>query len=179
MTPPPIILADDFDGWGKLLVGVIFAVIWGIGALSSVIKKANEQAKRNAAMKPKAPAVPAAGAQYFRPPAARAAAPRANSAAQQQLAQQQARQRAAAIAQQQRTAQAKAPPPIPPARPVAASPTSPKPAMAGAGVATKSAGGANAAAIRRWLQPGTIRRQFILTELFQPALALREPRKPT
>lgn len=35
---------------------------------------------------------------------------------------------------------------------------------------------ANAATIRRWLTPQTLRQQYILTELFQPPLALREER---
>ena len=33
---------------------------------------------------------------------------------------------------------------------------------------------ATAPAIKRWLQPSTLRQQFILTELFQPPLALRD-----
>jgi len=31
-----------------------------------------------------------------------------------------------------------------------------------------------APAIRKWLRPATLRQQFILTELFQPPIALRE-----
>ena len=33
----------------------------------------------------------------------------------------------------------------------------------------------DAQAIRRWLTPATLRSQFILTEILQPPLALREP----
>jgi hypothetical protein len=35
---------------------------------------------------------------------------------------------------------------------------------------------ATAPAISRWLKPGTLRQQFILTEIFQPPLAMREER---
>ena len=35
--------------------------------------------------------------------------------------------------------------------------------------------GVDASAIRRWAQPSRLRQQFILTEIFQPPLALREP----
>ena len=34
---------------------------------------------------------------------------------------------------------------------------------------------ADAAALSRWLNPGTLRSQFILTEILQPPLALRDP----
>ena len=37
------------------------------------------------------------------------------------------------------------------------------------------ASSANAAALSRWLTPRTMRSQFILTEVLQPPLALREP----
>jgi hypothetical protein len=33
---------------------------------------------------------------------------------------------------------------------------------------------ANAATLRRWMNPTTLRQQFMLTEIFQPPLALRE-----
>jgi len=68
---------------------------------------------------------------------------------------------APAISQQQ-------PPPLPPNSPAApvASPTS----AARAGIAV------DAAVIARWAQPNKLRQQFILTEIFQPPLALREPR---
>jgi hypothetical protein len=36
---------------------------------------------------------------------------------------------------------------------------------------------ANAVALHRWLSAGTLRSQFILTEILQPPLALREPRE--
>jgi type IV secretory pathway VirB10-like protein len=42
--------------------------------------------------------------------------------------------------------------------------------------ATKTASTANAMAINRWLNPKTLKQQFILTELFQPPLALRDNR---
>jgi hypothetical protein len=42
---------------------------------------------------------------------------------------------------------------------------------------TAAAGSATAANVRRWLRPETLRGQFILTEVLQPPLALREPRE--
>jgi hypothetical protein len=41
----------------------------------------------------------------------------------------------------------------------------------------KASGALDAAAFRRWLTPATLRQQFLLTEIFQPPLALREPRE--
>ncbi len=42
-----VILADE--SFVKVIVFVIMAIIWGIGGLSSMVKKANEEAKRRAA----------------------------------------------------------------------------------------------------------------------------------
>jgi len=57
-------------------------------------------------------------------------------------------------------------PPLPSApRPIDAPPTSREKAPAAT---------ANAAALSRWLTPETLRSQFILTEILQPPLALRE-----
>jgi hypothetical protein len=40
--------------------------------------------------------------------------------------------------------------------------------------AAKSPGALDAAAFRRWLTPATLRQQFMLTEIFQPPLSLRD-----
>jgi hypothetical protein len=61
----------------------------------------------------------------------------------------------------------RAAPPVPRGQAVA-SPTPP------VRTATPSA---NAVALNRWLSAGTLRSQFILTEILQPPLALREPRE--
>jgi hypothetical protein len=66
------------------------------------------------------------------------------------------------------------PPPIPVAAPIVTSTqapphTAPAPATAKA----REMSGVNAVALHRWLTPQTLRRQFILTEVLQPPLALR------
>lgn len=45
-----------------------------------------------------------------------------------------------------------------------------------AGARRKAPVGVDAKAIRSWLQPATLRRQFILTEVLQPPVAMRPPR---
>src|SRR5947199_397651 len=112
----PFILSGD-EGLIKIAIFVIFAIIWGIGALASAAKKASEQAKRRAAMRlPTSPPVTVS------------------------------RQNARILAQHGVT-------------PVAV-PIAPR--------------GANSSAIRGWLRPASLRKQFILTELLQPPLALRQ-----
>jgi hypothetical protein len=56
------------------------------------------------------------------------------------------------------------PPPPPPRAAPAMSPAAARPATVTAPV------------IRRWLQPATLRQQFILTELFQPPMSMRQER---
>jgi hypothetical protein len=41
--------------------------------------------------------------------------------------------------------------------------------------ATAAPASVNAATIRRWATPSILQKQFILTEIFQPPLALRRP----
>jgi hypothetical protein len=78
--------------------------------------------------------------------------------------QKQAQQPAAApvmartVAAVARAAQAAEVPPLPVARPAQAT--------------------AKAAALSKWLTPNTLRSQFILTEILQPPLALRDPNRP-
>ncbi len=50
-----------------------------------------------------------------------------------------------------------------------------KPLSASSAPAAKAAVPVDATAFRRWLTPATLRQQFLLTEIFQPPLALREP----
>jgi hypothetical protein len=52
------------------------------------------------------------------------------------------------------------------------------PAMAASAPAARPASPqVDAAALARWLQPATLRHQFMLTEVLQPPLALREERR--
>jgi hypothetical protein len=177
MTPLPSILADDFDGFGKVIGIVIVILFWGITAIGSLVKKANEQAKKKAAMRPAVmpPLLPTAQSTMA---VSRLSAPRLlkkSPPVKQRQPVRPAPQAARAIA-------------MPPSLPQqAAQKISHPAALSGAKAAARAAsgapaststtrlpaGGANAATIRRWLQPDTVRRQFILTELFQPPLALR------
>jgi hypothetical protein len=66
-------------------------------------------------------------------------------------------------------------PPIPMAEPVIAVPHGPIQSPAPAPHAsTRQAPGTARADLRHWLTPAVLRRQFILTEVLQPPLALRE-----
>ena len=86
------------------------------------------------------------------------------------------------LQQQRHPARVAAPPPIPllevdddAPRSTLAAPPAPPPAGAKPQAAhTRQT--ATAPAISRWLKPGTLRQQFILTEIFQPPLAMREQR---
>jgi hypothetical protein len=55
--------------------------------------------------------------------------------------------------------------------PPPAAPPSPRPAAA---APPRPSAAVDAAALRRWLRPQTLRTQFILTEILQPPPALRE-----
>jgi cell division protein FtsN len=75
-----------------------------------------------------------------------------------------------------------APPPMPPMPPMTPAPAMhpiqrPPVAIGASGVTgARSTASPRAAAINRWLTPQTLRSQFILTEILQPPLGLREPR---
>lgn len=65
----------------------------------------------------------------------------------------------------------KAPPLQPPKPPVPLEAIAPRPAAQ----PQKATSAANAQTLHSWLRPQTLRKQFILTELLQPPLALRDP----
>jgi hypothetical protein len=87
------------------------------------------------------------------------------------------KQRRAAQQQQQRRVAQPAAVPLPPI-PVAQHPQSAPLSTAAPAFASPSARPAttqvDASAIARWAKPATLRQQFILTEVFQPPIALRE-----
>jgi hypothetical protein len=184
MLLPFSILAED-SGLVKFVFFVIFAIIWGIGALASTIKKANEQARRRAALRPQAqqpqqPPVQAAQPQRAIPVRRIVAPPQRQAAPRQQVARRATPpsllQRAQVLTNMVRPAAAPAPrqpqpPPLVPARPAT---NLAKPSAAVAAVSHTTPGGASAAAIRNWLRPVSLRKQFILTELLQPPISLRE-----
>ena len=69
-----------------------------------------------------------------------------------------------------------------PAAPVQAPPAAPPPPLVAPAPSmptrqNASTASVSAPALARWLQPNTLRRQFILTEVFQPPLGLRGERK--
>lgn len=64
---------------------------------------------------------------------------------------------------------------VPPAVPAAAPPLA---AVAPVKSKTRELQSVNAAALHRWLTPQTLRRQFILTEVLQPPLTLRDSDHP-
>jgi hypothetical protein len=52
------ILADE--DIGKVIVVILVLIVWGIGSLASMVKKANEEARRRAMAKPTTPVAPIA-----------------------------------------------------------------------------------------------------------------------
>ena len=190
MTFPPTILATDTDhAITKLIPFVIILIFWGMSAVASAVKKVQEENKRRQARaqlmsRSEVPPLPPS-VRPMRP----APKPARRMAAKVPLSK---------LAPPRRAALQKLPafpvpvaPPIRPAQrkkstsargslspmgsdapvttvlgnltPAAASPTQ-----------RQAAPAANAASLARWLRPTTMRQQFILTEIFQPPLALRE-----
>jgi hypothetical protein len=194
------LLADDMS---KFFTIVIIAIVWGIGAIASAVKKANEEAARRRARQPMAPR-PAPPARQIantfdrfvgnapvgsrRPIAAPPAFARQAQALAQMTnrtrlpAQQVANRGTPPMLPQRRVIPA--PPPLrPPSAPAlrAAAPPPERPALtveqAPRAQRTRPSVSVAVPAIRRWLRPGVLRRQFILTELLQPPVALREDRE--
>jgi hypothetical protein len=112
------------------------------------------------------------------PPRARVAVPQQRQQRQQR---QQVRPQPRQIRPPRATPAFMPPPPIPvleaddalPARRAGAAPPQ---QSSPAGVKPQAAQTATAPAISRWLKPSTLRQQFILTEIFQPPLAMRQER---
>jgi hypothetical protein len=186
----PIILADDTDALVKVGIFIVILIAWGIKSLAGLAGKATEQQKERlratrAAMEqaqryvqqrqPPPPPLPRqlAPGVAMRVPNVRPARP-ARMPAQLTLMQRRASNPMAKAAQ--RPARI-----VPPALPAKTQPApealileeqSSEPPRAFSHVA--SAVTVAAPAIRRWLTPTTLRQQFILTELFQAPIAMRE-----
>jgi hypothetical protein len=178
----PHILAAD-DGGAKLLGLIIFGAIWAIGALANWVakqQKAQKEAQQREQVRRSIEAQRGSAT-----PAARQRAPQAARANQPR------------ITQTRRPVQAPprlAPPPVPTRRDIAArgrraappplaaqrrAPAAAAPAPVQEVQPTvvtrgKPPSAAGATAISAWLKPATLRQQFILTELLQPPLALRD-----
>jgi hypothetical protein len=185
------ILADDMS---KFFTVVVIAIVWGIGAIASAVKKANEEAARRRASQPTIPRPVSSQRQTptpigRRPVVAqgsrRAPIPPRPAIAQQAQLWAQMTGRSTPPALPQRRVIPSPPPlrqPAPPPPRVATAPRMARPAAQPAAAVDQAAPRAHrtasaavgAAVIRRWLRPGVLRRQFILTELLQPPLALRE-----
>jgi hypothetical protein len=177
-----ILSARDDNGMEKVIGFLVVAVIVGINAIIGVIKKRQEQKHRDqvrvqlesSSRSTPAPPPPVRPMRAVIPPAQRPAqAPQrtpqvpARTPQMRQRAEQLAKQRAP-----QRVAPAPGPVPaeqeetrgVLPETTAAQSPT------------TSTRVAVNARAISSWLRPSTLRQQFILTEVLQPPVALREPR---
>jgi hypothetical protein len=197
----PSIVAQESGGeWIKFVFGAIVVGIWIISALASAVAKKHEKERRQRVreqiemqqsqpmppprMPPRAPATPRA---QRMPPAQRIPpSQRVPSTARRQpppIPRQPARpvQRTAAPKQRRITSPPSAPfagttrlqaqPLAPATQPVAQTEISTV-----ATIRKRPPATATASAVARWLNPHTLRQQFILTEILQPPLALRPPR---
>ena len=202
------ILAAGDDDIFRVIVPIVIAIIWGLGALINAAKKKQKEAEgrrrhgenwqrieqdmrqraaqaQNVLTRPpplpyQPPPPPSPPPPVFAPtrtiegpyvpprPVQRPVAVRTNPVSMPQGPQPVARP-----APRKTKKKTPKPPPVPvevPAVPITAqAPVAPPSAHRPAGVA------ADAAALTRWLNPKTLRSQFILTEILQPPLALREP----
>jgi hypothetical protein len=177
----------------------IIVVIWTLSGIATAVNKKNEAERRRqlalqlqrASMQGRAPAaaqrprrisegLAARFPDVLLPPApppqrmqAPPLPPRRQPAPQQRKKQQQRR----GSAPQQRRVAAPPPPPVPAAAASRGSAplSTAAPAVQSAHDRAASAVRAvDAAALARWARPATLRQQFMLTEIFQPPLALRD-----
>ena len=227
----PGFLADADDGI-KLVFGVIVAIIWGISALASFLKKQQKESEEqrrhrenweriNQEMRARAataqttlsqpqgwatpphlppnmpPLPPVPQARPATPPPPPVFAPTRSIEARPvpvrqpvqvrqppprrvipvaQPASRQAPPRPKQKAKKQKSRGLPPAPPLPAAATAAAVPIAAR-ASSDAQPAARTAGPApaDAAALSRWLNARTLRSQFILTEILQPPLALRDP----
>jgi len=159
------ILAASDDSLPKGLFIAIFVIIWLFSSIASSMKKSADKRKIQQEQ-----AQLRAVRQNIQLPAIAQARPRAVK---------RGRVMPPSVKQQP----ARRPPPIPKRvpqpvvarqeEPVTMSLADSSPALARA-VQRPVARTATAAALNRWLKPTTLRQQFMLTELFQPPVALRE-----
>ena len=175
----PLLAANSEVGW---IFGVIFAVVWAILGAANAASKKQEEKRRALVRESLTTPLPTATAPLQRPPILaeqirmripKTALPRIDQRKPPMT-------KHAALA----SARSSKPPPVPrkPGAPRLAaivdakhqeiSATEIRSPGAGAARASTSA---NAVAIRRWLTPATLRQQYILTEVLQKPLALREP----
>jgi len=164
-----ILAARGDDGGLEKFIGfVVVALIVGINAIIGAIKKRQEQKHREEVRQqikrtPRPQETPPVQPmRVIVPP----------PVPQQRLQIRQRAQRAAKKRQQQQPAP---PPPPVPVEVEAPRANSPETAPTVSPTAGKRVA-VNAAAIANWMRPATLQKQFILTEILQPPVALREPR---
>lgn len=191
---------------GFIVFVIILIVIWTLSGIANWVSKQQEQERRRRLREQMARAglAPPETLTAQRPPSRRrpsADAPAAGfrgAAGPQQSARRTSPQRppqvpaqraqAAPQKQKQRGRRQQATPLPPPPLPTlafadqqVAAPMPPSPILQPISPArpARATGGrrADAPSLSRWLQPGTLRQQFILTEIFQPPLALREQQR--
>jgi len=153
----------------KVIVGAVFVLIWVLSGLASAISKGKEEAKRRRAREMIAagiatpPPLPANARVQTRQqrPTARIATP--------------ARQPRRQAPKTARIVQRQQPPTAPFAQAPVVAPTEvPRQPQQPPVVVRRPTTSVTATALNAWLRPATLRQQFILTEVLQPPLALRE-----
>lgn len=171
-----ILAASDDRDITKIIFGAAFVFIWIVSQIISIIAKKTEEAKRKRMREQEAlgrPPVMEAPPMPQRPqqPAPRPVPQRPP-----------AQVRTPAPSRTPKRFPVKLPPPIParrkPSVPAQSEPavlTSTVPIASPIAQPMKRINSATAATVNAWMRPATLRQQFILTEIFQPPLALRDP----
>jgi hypothetical protein len=193
MTNAPYsILADSEDSTVKWIFGLVFLVIWAVSALMSMLAKKKEQERRERVRReielgrsmPPSPVQQAPMQQSprpIRPPTQQPRPPMQQPRPRPQPAPPRpAQARPAPQKQPKKRFPVKTPAarPSAPARVLQAEPAeavildaSP---FAPTTTAAKRPNAPSAAALHTWLKPATLRQQFILTEVLQPPVAMRD-----
>ncbi len=172
-----ILAESDESNLPKVIFGVIFFAIWAISAIASAIAKKKEQERRRQVREsiergPAPPPLPEPTPQRRvprQPPPRPAPATRAPVQPKRfpvKSPRPVARRAAPSLAS---SSTSEVEPSSAARAPVAATEISAQPVAP-----SRRSTGVTAGALHLWLKPSTLRQQFILTEVFQPPLALRE-----
>jgi hypothetical protein len=156
-----ILLGATESDYTKIAFGLVFVLIWLASMATGALAKREQRKRREMETSRQRPA-PKAPPQR---PAARPAPPKV--ARRPQMARR----------------PGKAPPALPqrapllPDVPRSAAPVAATEIAAAAPGARPAPAVASAPALKSWMRPATLRQQFILTEIFQPPLAMREEQR--
>jgi hypothetical protein len=190
------ILAAGDDGVGKVLFGLIFLVLWGVSAIMTQVSKQKEKQRRDrlrmelerqASAPPILPPLPAPRRQSPiivppipapRPGSPTLRQPKVPHAVTAQRPQPQASPKRK-IFPKLKIPRRPPPQPAQPARRMPVEPLRPStivaaPVAVSALTPSPRPTSATASTLRAWLRPNTLRQQFILTEVLQPPVGLRE-----